>query len=165
MIVSFNASQRRLALILDILHVTQTFSNNQRDRIQTHADPQGLTNDPYAYNALALRVQDGRSNGMSARRFWTTYGPGTEPIFKKRYPDSSAVCGTVFCSRNTIRFETSTVARSVAGANSGLLDYSRAEHPTTHCLCLAKTESSSCYSTNTAAELCALAFIVLQQQY
>src|SRR5205807_10092492 len=68
---------------------------------------------------------------------------GTEPAFKKRYPGPPPLHGTIFCLRNTIRLETSTLARPVAGTNSGLLSRDRAEHPTTHCPCLAKTESGS----------------------
>src|SRR6266542_200893 len=67
--------------------------------------------------------------------------PGTKSVFQKGHSDPPALHGTIFCSRNTIRFETSTMARTVAGTDSGLLDCSRAEHPTTHCPRLAKTES------------------------
>src|SRR5215472_14089687 len=70
-------------------------------------------------------------------------GPGTESVFEKRYSDPSALYGTIFCSRNTIRFETSAVAWPAAGTDSGLLDCDRAEHPTAHCLRLANTESST----------------------
>src|SRR5215467_5758231 len=69
-------------------------------------------------------------------------GPGTESVFEKRHSDPSALYGTIFCSRNTIRFATSTVARPVAGTDSGLLDCDRVEHPTAHCPRLAKRRAA-----------------------
>jgi hypothetical protein len=63
--------------------------------------------------------------------------PGTE------LPDPPALYGTIFCSRNTIRFEASTLGEDNGGTNSGLLDSGRAEHPTAYCSSLAKAESGT----------------------
>ena len=54
--------------------------------------------------------------------------PGTEPMGKKRYQGPSAFHGTIVCSRETIWTETSAVAWSLAGSDSGLLDCRCAEH-------------------------------------
>src|SRR5438046_10519110 len=55
--------------------------------------------------------------------------PGTKSVFQKGHSDPPALHGTIFCSRNTIRFETSTMARTVAGSNPGLLWCDRSEQP------------------------------------
>src|SRR5204862_3009032 len=46
--------------------------------------------------------------------------PGTKSVFQKGHSDPPALHGTIFCSRNTIRVETSTMARTVAGRNPGV---------------------------------------------
>src|SRR5437763_17197854 len=66
--------------------------------------------------------------------------PGTKSVFQKGHSAPPALHGTIFCSRNTIRFETSTMARTVAGTNPGLLGCDRAEQPTAHGSCSAHTE-------------------------
>jgi len=50
------------------------------------------------------------------------YAPGTEPMGKKRYQDPPAFYGTILCSRGSIRAETSTVAWSLEGTDSRLLN-------------------------------------------
>src|SRR6266576_1513542 len=69
--------------------------------------------------------------------------PGTKSVFQKGHSDPPALHGTIFCSRNTIRFETSTMARTVAGTKPGLLGCDRAEHPTAHGSCSANTDSGT----------------------
>src|SRR5437773_10607364 len=59
--------------------------------------------------------------------------PGTKSVFQKGHSDPPALHGTIFCSQNTIRFETSTMARTVAGKNPGVLGWERAEDSTAYC--------------------------------
>src|SRR5437762_4178067 len=67
--------------------------------------------------------------------------PGTKSVFQKGHSDPPALHGTIFCSRNTIRFETRTMARTVAGTNPRVHRCDPAEHPTTHGPCSAHTDS------------------------
>src|SRR5436190_23493425 len=66
--------------------------------------------------------------------------PGTKSVFQKGHSDPPALHGTIFCSRNTIRFETSTMARTVAGTNPGLLWWGRGAESTSQCLLPAHTQ-------------------------
>src|SRR5436190_1852730 len=89
-------------------------------------------------------MQDGRSSVTSARRFWKAYASKHKvAVFQKGHSDPPALHGTIFCSRNTIRFETSTIARTITDTNPGLLGCDRAEHPTAHSSCSANTDNST----------------------
>src|SRR5437773_8466466 len=65
--------------------------------------------------------------------------PGTKSVFQKGHSDPPALHGTIFCSRNTIRFETRTMARTVAGTNTRFFGSCCSEHPTAYGSYSAKT--------------------------
>ena len=73
---------------------------------------------------------------------------------KKRYQDPPAFYGTILCSRDSIRAETSTVAWSLAGTDSRLLNCDCAEHPAVNGSCTAKTQSGYGYSNDRGHSLC-----------
>src|SRR5207249_10596653 len=72
--------------------------------------------------------------------------PGTKSVFQKGHSDPPALHGTIFCSRNTIRFETSTIAQTVAGTNSRLLCFDCGENPNSYRSCSAHTDNGTHHS-------------------
>src|SRR5436190_22573663 len=70
--------------------------------------------------------------------------PGTKSVFHKGHSDPPALHGTIFCSRNTIRFESSTMAWTVAGNKREMNVEERARHTIAPGSFHAHTDTGAC---------------------